>query len=191
MAGSGVGTGVFSYWFRARFYLWPEDDVSNDLLVGSISVEGSADRRFALWGHRSPRYQQVSIDWSLTHAQQSGEGQVVANLREMQLYHKNEVRTLDLNSLSTLFGVGGEPESKAVAELYAFLECARDGLLPLPSHHGHSFSDPLPGRMQHFASGPSIRPFELAWVIAWCGFGAIALIRRSPKKVSSTVDEDA
>ncbi len=181
MAGAGTGTGVFSYHFSARFNLSP--DSPDDFPVGSVNVEGDADRRFALWGQYSPEYQQVKIDWRLLLAQESDEGQAVADLDEMQLHHENEIQPLNLKSLSTLLGVGDEPESNVVAELYAFLESARDGTLPVPSHHSYSFSDPLRGTMQHFASDPFIRPVELAWVIAWCGFGVTALIKRSSSRM--------
>ncbi|MEP3479109.1 MAG: hypothetical protein ABJZ55_07680 [Fuerstiella sp.] len=191
MAGSGVGTGVFSYWFRASFNLWPASDSADDLLVGSVTVEGDAGRRFTLWGHNSPRYHQVAIHWHLVLTQRTIEGQAVADLAEMQLHLDHKIQSLSIENLCTLFGVTGQPDNEIIADLYAFLESARDGALPPPSHHGHSFPDPLPGRMQHFASGPSIRPPELAWVVSWCGIGALALFKRTSKSASSSVPREA
>ncbi len=177
MAGSGAGTGVFSYWFRAKYYL-SSDDTSHGLLIGPVYIEGEADPRFALWGHQSPKYRQVSIEWDLFVELQESKGKAIADLDNMTLRHKNEVQPLSLKNFSTMLGLEGEPESKTAAGLYAFLKSARDGTLPVPNHHGHRLSDPLEGHMQHFASGPSILPFEVAWVIGWCWFGIIKLRQR-------------
>jgi len=62
LAGSGEGTRVFSYMFRANFQIWydVDDQISRS---GSINISGSASPRFKLWGYTSPQYRSAEIDW--------------------------------------------------------------------------------------------------------------------------------
>jgi hypothetical protein len=166
-AGSGAGTGIFSYWFRARFRV--DQGLENGhTIYGSVNVEGRVEPRFKVWGHMSPRYHEVQIDWQL-FGDKGSEGQAVVDLDQMLLHHDGHTVLLTADSLGSLVGLSNSNDNNnaIVTGLIQFFQSAREGTLPLPNHHGHSLPEPLPGRMQHFAMGPAIRPLGLFWVFAW------------------------
>lgn len=182
LAGSGAGTGVFSYWFRARFQVWPDTE-NSPAISGSVNVEGNAEPRFMVWGHASPRYRKLEIDWVIFRDGES-KGQAVIDLNEMQILHGTQNSPLNADSLCSLIGLTNTTngEGLMVTTLIDFLESAREGTLPPPNHHGYSLPKPLPGKMQHFATGFSLRPLELAWVGAWSIFGLFGWIK--PKHIA-------
>lgn len=175
-AGSGAGTGFFSYRFGAVFQVWP--NASGDA-SGSFRVEGNVAPRFLLWGHTSPAYQTVAIEWEMYHGNQ-GKGQASLDLEQMGIVAHDQTTDITEKSLSTLLGfsTANPREAEQVATLLSFLESARDGTLPPPRHHGYALPEPLPGYMQHFATGTSIPPLQLIWVIVWSAIGLGASVRR-------------
>ena len=184
--GSGAGTGVFSYYFRARFQLDHESDNGRTML-GSVNVEGRVEPRFMMWGHVSPQYREAEMDW-LLFGDGGNEGHAVVDLDHMQIAHDGHTVPLTAEHVCSLFGVSGsnDGEQALSSALVQFFQSARDGSLPLPNHHGHSLPDPLPGRMQHFAIGPAIRPLELFWVVAWSIAGLCQLFTRQRISVGKT-----
>ena len=164
-AGSGAGTGIFSYWFRAWFPLHLELETGHTV-HGSVNVEGWVKPQFKVWGHVSPRYHKVQIDW-LLFGEMGTEGQAAVDLDQMLLHHDGHTVLLTTDTIGSLVGVSNSDDNSIVNGLIQFFQSAREGTLPLPSHHGHSLPEPLPGRMQHFAMGPAIRPLELLWVFSW------------------------
>ncbi len=171
LAGSGEGTGVFSYMFRANFQVWYD---VNDTLSrsGLINISGNASPRFKLWGHASPQYRSAEIDW---HFYSNGEssGHAIIDLDQMLIHQADKSIALDANTISSLFNFShpADRDRLLATTIVDFLQAAKDGTLPTPSHHSHALPEPFPGRMQHFATGTALRPFELIWVAAWCAFG--------------------
>ena len=88
MAGSGVGTGVFSYRFRARLDS-PYDFEDEDSAIGLITIEATAPSRFKVWGHASPAYRKVEIDWILFQEEQ-WEGRATIDLDQMLIKQGRE-----------------------------------------------------------------------------------------------------
>ncbi len=182
LAGSGAGTGVFSYWFRASFRVG--SNFENDLGVsGCINVEGNAESRFMIWGHASPRYRTVEIEWVMFRHGEST-GQAVIDLKEMQISHGTQTSPLNADTLGSLIGFPNTSNGRnvMVTSLMDFLQSAGQGTLPPPSHHSYSLPEPIPGRMQHFATGSSLRPLELIWIVAWSICGLFGWIR--PKGIA-------
>ena len=175
-AGSGAGTGIFSYWFRARFPLDHELE-NGHIILGSVNVEGRVEPRFKVWGHMSPRYHKVQIDW-LLFGDNGTEGHAAVDLDQMLLHHDGHAVLLTADSIGSLIGVSNSNNNSIVTGLIQFFQSAREGTLPLPSHHGQSLTESLPGRIQHFAMGPAIRPLELLWVIAWSMVGLARFFTR-------------
>lgn len=174
LPGSGAGTGVFSYWFRAQFHIDPDYDDFESSASGTITIEGSAPPRFMAWGHASPKYRSVEIDWFLWREEESV-GEAVVDLDASLITGSGDSAPLDARSLATLFEITDpvEQDDLLFAKMLEFLDAAKEGKLPRPNHHGHSLPEPFPGRMQHFASGVSLRPLGLLWVICWSAFGIV------------------
>jgi hypothetical protein len=183
-AGSGAGTGVFSYWFRARFQLDHEFE-SGRTLLGSIKVEGRVETRFKVWGHISPKYHELQMDWFL-YGDDGSEGQAVVDLDQMQITHDGHAVPLTVDNLCSLVGVpdSSKDENANITTLVQFFQSAHEGTLPVPNHHGHSLPEPLPDRMQHFATGPAVRPPELIWVVIWSLFGLVRSFTPTQGEVS-------
>jgi hypothetical protein len=174
LAGSGAGTGVFSHSFRARFDIRPEFDEGSSK-SGSMIVEARHPARLMLWGHASPKYRHAKIEWFLFREEESI-GNATIDLEKLQIARSGKVMPLDTKNLLNLFEISDATaqDRLMVGTLAEFLQAAKDGDLPRPNHHGHSLPKPLPGRMQHFATGFSLSPLELTWVIVWSGFGLTA-----------------
>ncbi|QDS93574.1 hypothetical protein FF011L_23470 [Roseimaritima multifibrata] len=174
--GSGTGTGFFSHWFGASFRVWPESvgDAS-----GTLRVEGNVEPVFLLWGHVCPAYKAVELEWEMFHVAEH-KGGATLDLEQMTVVAGDKTTAIDEDSLSALLGfsTANPRDAEHVATLLKFLRSANDGTLPPPSHHGHELPEPLPGRMQHFASGASIPPLQLLWMIAWLMSGLWILFRR-------------
>lgn len=177
--GSGAGTGRFSYWFGAFFHVEPEASSNN---FGSLRVEGNAAPRFLLWGNVSPAYKAVELEWEMFQVHEH-KGRATLDLDQMTMVVGNKTTDIDEKSLSALIGfpTANPHDAEQVATLLRFLHAAGDGTLPPPNHHGHELSEPLPGHMQHFASGIFIPALQLFWIIGWSavGIGGLLLRRRS------------
>nr|CAP47706.1 putative integron gene cassette protein [uncultured bacterium] len=171
----GAGTGFFSHLFVARCDFCPELDESTSTW-GSITVKATRPAQPMLWGHVSPKYSHAKIEWSLFHEKESN-GNATIDLEQMQITRNGEVTSLDAENLSHLLGIfdATDHEIVRVETLFDFLQAAKNGDLPRPNHHGHSLPVLLPGHMQHFATGFSLRPLELAWVVGWSGLGILGV----------------
>lgn len=191
LAGSGVGTGVFSHWFRAQFELSHDFD-AGDSTSGSISVEAKHPARFMLSGHESPNYRNAKIKWFLFR-EEANRGEATINLENMQIVWDGDATSLNPENIVRLFGITAPTDQDTLMAnaLLEFLHSARDGKLPLPNHHGHSLPEPLSGRMQHFATGFSLLPVELAWLIGWAGFGIVGLFRARGHRPNTTAQTTA
>lgn len=178
LPGSGIGTGVFSYWFRAHFDIDLDYDEFESSTVGSITIEGSAPPRLMAWGHASPKYRAVEIDWYLS---QKSEGKAAVDLNASLITGPRNSVPLDAQNLATLFEITDpvEQDDLLFANLLEFLETAKEGKLPRPNHHGYLLPLPFPGRMKHFATGVSLRPVELLWVISWSTFGFVVMVNHN------------
>lgn len=176
--GSGEGTGILTYRFVTRLHFHYENEAGRNEF-GTVNVEGRTEPRFMLWGHVSPQYHHVQIDWA-AFGDLGCEGNAVINLREMTIDRDGETVPLTPNGLGSLIGVRnpGDNSDGVVDALIQFLLSARDGTLPVPRHHGYSLPEPLSGSMHHFALGPAIRPLELLWVAAWSAVGFSRLFTR-------------
>jgi len=185
-AGSGAGTGVFSYQFRARFQLDHKSDNGRTTL-GSVNVEGRVEPRFKVWGHKSPRYHEVQVDW-LLFGDEASEGKAVVDLDSMLIAHDGHVVPVTADSICSVIGVPhpSDDEEAIITVLVRFIQSAREGTLPVPNHHGHSLPEPLPGRMQHFALGHAIRPLELHWVVTWSVWGLVRIFMPQRTAVAET-----
>ena len=129
------------------------------------------------WGHASPNYRHATIKWFLIREKGSS-GSATINLETMQITTNGKDMPLDAKNLARLFGIAAATEHDIVVfgTLVEFLRASRDGGLPPPNHHGHSLPEPLPGYMQHLATGFSLRPLELAWIAGWSGLGILGLV---------------
>ena len=76
LAGSGFGTGVFSYHLNARIQVWHDNE---NAYSGTVNVVGKAAARFMTWGGVSPKYRQVEIVWAIVRNGQST-GQAIVDL---------------------------------------------------------------------------------------------------------------
>ncbi len=186
-SGSGAGTGIFSYKFRARFH--PDYETENGRSIfGSVNVEGSVEPRFKVWGHMSPRYREVEIEWLIFDDSESA-GKAVVDLDQMQIDQDGYAVPLTPDDIGKLIGLNDPNSNAVVTALLQFLHSAREGTLPVPNHHGHSLPEPLPGRIHHFAIGPAIRPLGLVWVLMWSVAGLIRLFPRQRSLVGETKQE--
>lgn len=169
LAGSGLGTGVFSYHLNARIQLWHDNE---NAYSGTVNVVGNAPARFMAWGRVSPKYRKVEIDWTIFQHGQS-EGQAIIDLEHNQILHDGRTFPLNPVALCSLVGIPNETESESeiCTALDDFIQSARDGTLPKPNHHSYSIAEPLAGRLQHSATGFSLGPLELVWVAVWTIFG--------------------
>jgi len=190
LAGSGEGTGVFSHGFRAQFQIGPDFN-AHDLTSGTITVEATHPATFMLSGHVSPNYRSARIDWFLYREHQNI-GEATVDLENMLVAREGNATRLNPESISRLFGITNPTDQdKLLADAFVkFLQAARDGNLPRPNHHGHSMSEPLPGHMQHFATGFSLRPLELAWTVGWIACGMMMLFRAKIKKPNRVPGSD-
>lgn len=175
LAGSGAGTGVFSYSFRAGFQISYDEDIPT---FGTINIKGNASPRFMLWGNASPKYPSAEIDWLLFQKKESS-GHALLDLDHMLIVEGSKSICLDANALSNLFGISSTAHNDKVlaTAVFDFLQAAQNGNLPPPRHHGHTLPEPFPGRMQHGASGMSLCPLELIWVAVWSALGLRRLIK--------------
>lgn len=185
LAGSGLGTGVFSYHLNARIQLWHDDE---NAYSGTVTVVGKAAARFMTWGRVSPKYRKVEIDWAIFRNGQST-GQAIIDLEHNQIFHDGRTFPLNPDALCNLVGIPNETETESAicTALDAFLQSARDGTLPKPNHHSYSLAKPLEGRLQHGATGFSLRPLELVWVAVWSIFGVSRCVTsKHPRNVGAT-----
>jgi hypothetical protein len=118
------------------------------------------------------------------------QGRAVLDLKQMAIVKSNKTISVDEQSLSALLGFSATNprDAERVATLLRFLQSARDGTLPPPNHHGHELPEPLSGYLQHFASGTSIPPLQLIWMLAWMAFGLSRLLLRNVSQVEGSAD---
>lgn len=57
--------------------------------------------------------------------------------------------------------------TKSVDAVFGFIKAAGHGSLPAPNHHGHSFEQPVNGRIQHFLLGYGVGGFVYIWIGLW------------------------
>jgi len=176
LSGSGAGTGVFYYCFRAFCHIY--DDRKSDWgTLGSITIEAKLAPRFMVWGQSSPKYRGAEIEWSLVQKEKSSGKATIDLKRKLIITDAKEV-SLNTKTLSALLGIAPltARDTILVERVAELLRSAGEGKLPVPNHHGYSLTEPFVGYMQHYAFGFWIRPLGLLWVSIWSAFGIYGLI---------------
>ena len=190
-AGAGEGTGLLSYRCVASFQIFDEPE-PDDFGYYSITMVAEEPPRFVLWGNRSPHYRKADLQWNFFRiGHENREGTLAIDLQSMSFENAGKMIPLNPDSLSFIFELKkpSEREEIIVKSLFDFLKAARDGGIPRPNHHGHRLPDPLPGSLQHSATGCALMPIELAWVGGWTLFGIFSIIRS--RKQRHTFAEDS
>jgi hypothetical protein len=171
LPGSGAGVGRFSYWFR--YTLEPHtNEVLDDGLRGLVTIEGRAPGRFLADGGRSPKYQEVNMEWMMFSGVLGGgtEGTCAVDLSKNQIVAGANRLPLERGSLRSLFGVevNSDQSDQFLDDLQSKLEAAASGTMPRPRHHTYYFEElPTRGKLQHFALGFSVRSPVLVWGCIW------------------------
>jgi len=191
LPGSGAGVGSFSYWFR--YTLEPHSaEVLDDELIGFVKIEGKAPRRFMSRGGRSPKYEEVSMEWAMFSGVHGGktEGTCSVDLNNKQIIDGANRIPLGQSSLRSLIGleVHSEQSVQLLNGIHSKLEAAALGAMPRPRHHTYYFEEPLTrGRLQHFALGSSARFPVLIWAGIWLILLLAAfIIKKATRRMHST-----
>ena len=161
---------MFEYRFRA--YLFPRFDV--DSSFDYIELQALAPKRFMWNGNVSSSYDFVSMNWSANDGSLDRQkGELQFNLRKNTMTFVGRELQISAPHFFELTKMSDDPANRQILDyLMRFLEDAKSGKLPKPSHHSYEINEIAEGDLQHFASGYSMRYSTAVWPILW----AVALI---------------
>ncbi len=140
--------------------------------VYSFHFEGQTEPRWRWTYSTNFIYSRLQFEWhrfdaQADHTEDSG------TLRLPSLAYESShgvrgVLTRALLSEWLLGTTNGTPAgARSVDAVFGFIEDAGRGTLPAPNHHGHSFEQPVRGRIQHFRLGFGVGGLVYIWVGVW------------------------
>jgi hypothetical protein len=134
----------------------------------TIRFRGETAKRWRWTCPTNFAYRRLELDWS----GDSSEGTATVDLPSLSYTSRGSTGVL-MRALLAEWLLGRTNSTLASAEMrrvdaiFGYIEAAGRGSLPPPSHHGHSFDEPVRGHIRHFLLGYGVGGFVYIWLAVW------------------------